>query len=434
MLRELVAEGLTPARKFLGLALAQTGRWDEAMVEFEASQAWEEAGVLALRRGHGGRALTHLRAALLQKPGDPALMEAWERASLLANTPADLLLPLATRHPDWLWGRARASLKIAPFSASPLIKAAEAALSSQDLALLRRLPLSSTDPLPRWLRVFGLLLDRTFGEAEQELLAMVQHWPELTPLWAVLAQLQADRPELAQKAATRWTELSPSDSEAWEALGDSLWALGKGEEAVGAWHRAEAGGSETATQKAALAGRIQGRPGMILALGWHPRGGTTMPVQAVKVPGDGSLQVTGNMGHVCEEAAKVAWTCLRGRSKDFGIQMEGQALHIHFSSLTLEKDGPSAGVAFFLAGLSAMQDRPLPADLAATGEVDLMVGIRAVGGLEEKLRAAALAGVRRVIVPRQNLPQLQALPPDLQSQLVLHYVSTVVEAAALAWP
>ncbi|HNH50617.1 MAG TPA: ATP-dependent protease, partial [Myxococcota bacterium] len=216
--------------------------------------------------------------------------------------------------------------------------------------------------------------------------------------------------------------------------GDSHWAAQAPEEARMAWLRAEAGGSESATQKAALAARLQGRPGMILALAWHPRGGTTTPVQAVKVPGDGGLLLTGNMGHVCEEAAKVAWTCLRGRAKDFSIPMEGASLHLHFSSLTMEKDGPSAGVAFFLAALSAMQDRPLPPDLAATGEVDLMGGIRPVGGLEEKLRAAALAGVRRVIVPRQNLPQLQALPLDLQSQLVLHYVSTVVEAAAFAWP
>ena len=434
MLRSLVAEAGAPARKLLGQALAQTGRGDEALVELEAAEARAEAGWVALRLGHGGRALGHLRAALVDKPGDPSLLEAYERATLLANDPADLYFPLSARHPDWLWGRFRAGLKQPPLCDSPLIKAAEAGMIGQERSILGSFPPSSTDPLPSWLRLLGLLLDRTFPEAERQLTDMITRWPALAVARALLAQLQADRPALALSSALRWTELSPHDPEAWEALGDSHWAGKAPEAARAAWLRAETAGSETATQKIALAARLQGRAGLILALGWHPRGGTTIPVQALRVPGDGSLQVTGNMSHLCEEAAKVAWTCLRGRAREFSIPTEGVSLHLHFSSLTLEKDGPSAGVAFFLAALSAMQDRPLPPDLAATGEVDLMGGVRPVGGLEEKLRAAALAGVRRVIVPRQNLPQLQALPLDLRSQLMFHYVSTVVEAAGFAWP
>jgi tetratricopeptide (TPR) repeat protein len=430
ILEELAAAAWPGARRKLAERYLDAGRLDEALMLYETDGAHAEAGILALRRGMADRAIANLRAALEKTPGDPRLLDAWDLAARQSTDPLALALPLAGRPAAWHWGRARATARRAP---SPLSSRVDAALSAEDPGALRPLIAGADDPLAAILRGDLHLVDRRSAAAEAEYFQATVRWPTLAVAWSRLAEVRAARPAEALPAIERWIALSPDDPDAHEALGDARWALGAREDALAAWRRAELGGSESAVQKRGIAGVLSGAAGVIRALGWHPNGGTASPVQAVVLPGNGGIEVTGNLGKTGTEAATVAWTCLRTRARELGVDPDGKTLHLHFTNLAVEKDGPSAGLAFFLAALSALRGAPLPADLAATGEVDLLGGVRAVGGIEEKLRAAAISGVRRVLVPRQNLPQVEALPTDLRSRLVISCVGTVAEAAALAF-
>jgi ATP-dependent Lon protease len=158
-------------------------------------------------------------------------------------------------------------------------------------------------------------------------------------------------------------------------------------------------------------------------------------VEAVAVPGRGELIFSGNVGPTGQEAAKVAFSCLKARAEELGIQRQvlRHDLHLHFADTELAKDGPSSGLALLLAGLSALTQRPLRPALAATGEVTLHGAVKAVGGLHEKLVAACLAGVRTVLVPRKNLLDARALPPEVTSRVGLVFVDSLGEAVGSAF-
>ncbi len=192
--------------------------------------------------------------------------------------------------------------------------------------------------------------------------------------------------------------------------------------------------------------------GWIGALGWAPGAGCVSPVQAVAVAGEGKLSFSGNVGAVGREASEVAWTCLRavaarlvpgspppreaglGRGLGLAEALRGKDLHLHFVDTEIAKDGPSAGIALWLAGASALTGRPLRGRLAASGELTLHGEVRPVGGLHEKLVAARLAGVTRVVAPRANRRELAALPAEVTRAVEIVLVDEVAGAleAALA--
>lgn len=174
------------------------------------------------------------------------------------------------------------------------------------------------------------------------------------------------------------------------------------------------------------------RVGLIGVLGWSPKGGSVSPLQAVAVPGAGALHITGNVGASGQEAARVAWTCLKARAAELGVAREvvQQDLHLHYADTEIAKDGASSGLALVLAGLSALRRAPLPADLAATGEIALTGEVRPVAGIHEKLVAAALAGVETALLPRRNLRDARELPARVPARVRLVFVDTLSEAAA----
>jgi len=175
--------------------------------------------------------------------------------------------------------------------------------------------------------------------------------------------------------------------------------------------------------------------GRIGALGWHPNGGCVSPVQAVSVPGRGELHFTGNVGETGQQAARLAYACVKARRAALGLASDlvsARDLHLHFVDTELAKDGPSAGLALALAAASALSDRQVPPRLAATGELTLMGEVRAVGGIHEKLVAAALARFSTVLVPRRNLAEVRALPRSVHERLRILPVDTLFEAARTA--
>jgi ATP-dependent Lon protease len=226
-------------------------------------------------------------------------------------------------------------------------------------------------------------------------------------------------------------------------LGDALAQCGRREEAVSAFERALAlePGGPAAARLALLRARTRKREdeerpvGRIGVLGWSPDGGTVSPIEAVAVPGKGELLFSGNVGPTGQEAAKVAYSCLKARAEELGVldRLLRHDLHLHFVDTELAKDGPSSGLGLALAGLSALTGRPLRPALAATGEVTLGGGVKAVGGLHEKLVAACLDGVRTALVPRRNLLDTRELPPEVTHRLGLVYVDSLGEAAAAAF-
>jgi ATP-dependent Lon protease len=177
------------------------------------------------------------------------------------------------------------------------------------------------------------------------------------------------------------------------------------------------------------------KPGRIGVLGWHPRGGIVSPLQAEAVPGKGELHTTGNVGGTGLDAARVAASALKARASSLGISQHIRELdlHFHYADTELSKQGLSSGLGLVLAGLSAYLQKPLPSRLAATGEIALDGEVKSVAGIHEKLVAAALAGVKTVLLPRRNLQHVRALQAEVPRRVQIVPVDTIAEAAAAAW-
>lgn len=354
---------------------------------------------------------------------------------------------------EFLLGRTRETLEesaLKAASSGPLREAA-VALRLQDLKAARRalvlVPADlSTAPLVHFLRGEILLAEGDREKAEPAFARAAEGGPLVSLAHERLGELLLARGEAAAAAAQfgRATLREDAPSTALLGEGDAHWSLGHRDEAQRAWSRAlarEPGGPAAARlavlrQRPAEAEGEACPPGRIGALGWDPTGGTVSPIEAVAVPGKGELIFSGNVGPTGQEAAKVAYSCLKARADELGIagRVTGHDLHLHFADTEMQKDGPSAGLALALAGLSALTRRPLRPFLAATGEVTLSGGIKPVGGLHEKLVAACLAGVRTALVPRKNLLDARELPPEVKARLALVYVDSLREAVDAAFP
>ena len=174
------------------------------------------------------------------------------------------------------------------------------------------------------------------------------------------------------------------------------------------------------------------RPGVATGLAWTPFGGDVLFVEAVAMAGNGRVQVTGKLGDVMSESAQIAMSVVRSRAKDLGIEegfFKEHNLHIHVPAGAVAKDGPSAGVtlATTLVSLLANGGKGVPtkARVAMTGELTLQGTVLPVGGIREKVVAAKRAGVRKVIVPKENEPDVDELPQRVRKGLEFVFAQTV---------
>jgi ATP-dependent Lon protease len=170
-------------------------------------------------------------------------------------------------------------------------------------------------------------------------------------------------------------------------------------------------------------------PGVATGLAWTPVGGDILFIEASKVPGSGKLIITGQLGDVMKESAQAALTL----AKTFtGETLEKVDVHIHVPAGATPKDGPSAGVAMFLALTSLMSNKPVRADVAMTGEISLRGLVLPIGGVKEKTLAALRAGIRTVMLPRRNEKDLEDVPAEARQKLEFVFLDRVDDAIRTA--
>jgi ATP-dependent Lon protease len=176
-------------------------------------------------------------------------------------------------------------------------------------------------------------------------------------------------------------------------------------------------------------------PGVATGLAWTPVGGDILFVEATKMPGDGRLHLTGQLGDVMKESAQAAWSLVRSRADVLGITAETlkkNDLHIHIPAGAIPKDGPSAGVTLFVAIVSLLTNKRVSKDVAMTGEISLRGLVLPVGGIKEKVLAAKRAGITSVLLPELNRKDLEDIPPAALEGLRFEFLKTVDNALALA--
>jgi ATP-dependent Lon protease len=176
--------------------------------------------------------------------------------------------------------------------------------------------------------------------------------------------------------------------------------------------------------------------GVALGLAWTPAGGEVLFVEASRMPGSGSLTLTGHLGDVMKESARAALSWFRGQTDAYGVDSDfyrSSEIHLHVPSGAIPKDGPSAGVTMVTALASELTGRPVRGNLAMTGEITLSGHVLPVGGIKEKVLAARRHGVFEVIMPRQNEKNVnEDLSEDLRRDMTIHFISTIEEVLTLA--
>jgi ATP-dependent Lon protease len=164
-------------------------------------------------------------------------------------------------------------------------------------------------------------------------------------------------------------------------------------------------------------------------------GGDVLFVEAASMPGKGALVLTGQLGDVMKESARIALTYLQSHASRVGIDdraFEGRQFHVHVPAGAIPKDGPSAGVTMVAALASLLTGRPVKSTVGMTGEVTLQGRVLPIGGLKQKVLAAHAAGLTQVIFPERNAPDLDDVPADVRAQMRFHPVGSVDEVLALA--
>jgi ATP-dependent Lon protease len=170
-------------------------------------------------------------------------------------------------------------------------------------------------------------------------------------------------------------------------------------------------------------------PGVATGLAWTPVGGDILFIEASKVPGSGKLILTGQLGDVMKESAQAALTLARTYLND---SFEKTDIHIHVPAGATPKDGPSAGVAMFLALVSLLTNTPVKAEVAMTGEISLRGLVLPIGGVKEKTLAALRAGIRTVMLPKRNEKDLEDVPAEAKAKLQFVFLERVEDAVRTA--
>jgi ATP-dependent Lon protease len=176
-------------------------------------------------------------------------------------------------------------------------------------------------------------------------------------------------------------------------------------------------------------------PGVATGLAWTPVGGDILFIEAARMPGSGRLTLTGQLGDVMKESAQAALTLVKARSAQLGIApevLEKSDIHVHVPAGATPKDGPSAGVAMFVALSSLLTGRAVRSDVAMTGEISLRGLVLPIGGVKEKVLAALRAGIRTVMLPARNQRDLEEIPADAREQLQFVWIEDVDQAVATA--
>ncbi len=175
--------------------------------------------------------------------------------------------------------------------------------------------------------------------------------------------------------------------------------------------------------------------GVATGMYYTPVGGDIMFVEASVMRGKGELVLTGQLGDVMKESARAALTYAKSHADQLGIPEEAfldTDIHVHVPAGAIPKDGPSAGVTMATALVSALSRRPARHDLAMTGEITLRGRVLPIGGVKEKVLGAVRAGIRTVVLPKENAPDLEDLPEDVRSSLDVHVVEDLDEVLTLA--
>ena len=176
-------------------------------------------------------------------------------------------------------------------------------------------------------------------------------------------------------------------------------------------------------------------PGVATGLAVTGVGGDVLFVEAATMPGNGGLVLTGQLGDVMKESARIALTYVKSHAAELGIDehaLDGKELHVHVPAGAIPKDGPSAGITLVTAIASLLTRRPVKHTIGMTGEVTLQGRVLPIGGLKQKVLAAHAAGLTEVIVPERNQPDLDEVPADVRSQVRFHIVRSVDQVLALA--
>jgi len=173
-------------------------------------------------------------------------------------------------------------------------------------------------------------------------------------------------------------------------------------------------------------------PGVATGLAWTPVGGDILFIEAARTPGSGRLILTGQLGDVMKESAQAALSLVKARVAAGDAPFEKSDVHIHVPAGATPKDGPSAGVAMFVALTSLLTGRPVRKDVAMTGEISLRGMVLPIGGVKEKVLAALRAGVTTVLLPSRNQRDLEDIPPDARAQLRFVWLETVDDAISAA--
>ena len=179
----------------------------------------------------------------------------------------------------------------------------------------------------------------------------------------------------------------------------------------------------------------QNRVGEVTGLAWTEVGGDLLTIETASVIGKGKLTYTGSLGDVMKESIQAAMTVVRARADKLGINPEfheKRDIHIHVPDGATPKDGPSAGIAMCTALVSCLTGNPVRADVAMTGEISLRGKVLPIGGLKEKLLAAHRGGIKTVIIPKDNVKDLEEIPENAKNNLAIHAVETIDEVLGIA--
>ncbi len=184
----------------------------------------------------------------------------------------------------------------------------------------------------------------------------------------------------------------------------------------------------------------QDQVGQVVGLAWTEVGGDLLTIEAAVMPGKGNIIRTGSLGDVMKESVEAARSVVRSRSRRLGIKdemFEKRDIHIHVPDGATPKDGPSAGAAMTTAFVSALTGIPVRHDVAMTGEITLRGEVTAIGGLKEKLLAAHRGGIKTVLIPEENVKDLQDIPENVKNHLEIvpvKWIDKVLEIALTSMP
>ena len=179
----------------------------------------------------------------------------------------------------------------------------------------------------------------------------------------------------------------------------------------------------------------QDEVGVATGLGWTETGGDILQIEVTLMKGRGNLTLTGHLGDVMQESAKAAFSYARSRASELGIEQDFYRctdVHVHVPAGQIPKDGPSAGITMGTALVSALTRQPVRKDVAMTGEITLRGRVLPVGGIKEKVLAAHRAGIKRVVLPRENEKDLEEIPANVREELEFHLVDDMHQVLAQA--